>query len=80
MMNSRRDFLRSTALGATAVTVLPRLLANPDSLPATAPAAVDGTAKSVLLRNHRNLFNGDTSVYFSNPERWQPVSFVTGSR
>ncbi len=72
MMNSRRDFLRSTALGATAVTVLPRLLANPDSLPATAPAAVDGTAKSVLLRNHRNLFNGDTCVYFYNPERWQP--------
>ena len=72
MTNTRRDFLRSAALGATAATILPRLLATADSPPGLASAPAAASAKTTLLDRHRNLFNGDTCVYFYNPERWQP--------
>jgi hypothetical protein len=28
-----------------------------------------------LAKRHRNLFNGDTCVFFYNPEKWQPEDF-----
>lgn len=69
-MHSRRDFLRATALGATAATFLPRTLATgTTSASATPPPA---PAPDSITARHRNLFNGDTCVYFYNPERWQP--------
>lgn len=65
-MHSRRDFIRASAVGA-AVAAAPRLRAAPD------PAAPDpAAARRALAARHRNLFNGDTCVYFYNPERWQP--------
>ena len=74
-MNTRRDFIRTTALGATAATVLPRLLhgsALADSSGPGATAAVPALSANPILDGHRNLFNGDTCTYFYNPERWQP--------
>src|SRR5688572_29749194 len=76
-MKTRRDFLRASAVGATAAAGLPRLLpgasassdtrASPSSAP---PSAVE---RRVSAR-HRNLLNGDTCVFFYNPEKWQPGS------
>jgi hypothetical protein len=72
-MNTRRDFLRATALGATAATILPRALAGATGpAPATPPAAPAPSPSGPIAARHRNLFNGDTCVYFYNPERWQP--------
>lgn len=64
-MNTRRDFLRTAALGATAAGLAKPLAATP-SAPATATAAPRVSSR------HRNLFNGDSCVYFYNPEKWQP--------
>ncbi len=72
-MNTRRDFIRTTALGATAATVLPRFLEGaplPDSPGPAAPTPP--SPRSGLTTRHRNLFNGDTCTYFYNPEIWQP--------
>ena len=64
-MTTRRDFLRSAAIGTVAVTGIPRLLGDAGA----ARASPDGGA---ITDSHRNLFNGDTCVYFYNPEIWQP--------
>ncbi|MBC7365832.1 MAG: hypothetical protein H7343_03310 [Undibacterium sp.] len=80
-MPTRRQFLRTATVGATAATVLPALAtaaATPTagsslSTPTTTSApSVDITAREAVLTGHRNLFNGDTCVYFYNPEKWQP--------
>ncbi|MDB6092541.1 MAG: hypothetical protein JWM32_103 [Verrucomicrobia bacterium] len=73
-MHTRRDFIRSTALGAAAVTVSPQLIASEARAPAHASAAAAKTPASrrALVADHHNLFNGDSCVYFYNPERWQP--------
>lgn len=72
-MNTRRDFIRTATLGATAA-----------GLPAFAPAATAAGASAAapvhrappatrgVGARHRNLFNGDTCVFFYNPEKWQP--------
>ena len=73
-MNSRRDFIRSTVLGAT-VAALPRLLADSPAGVAgqpAAPALGAGPKGNGIAERHRNLFNGDSCVYFYNPELWQP--------
>jgi hypothetical protein len=74
-MKTRRDFIRTTALGATAATILPRL-AGAAAAPAAAGPASAGAAtepsQHKLRTGHRNLFNGDTCTYFYNPELWQP--------
>ncbi|MBS0664533.1 MAG: twin-arginine translocation signal domain-containing protein [Verrucomicrobia bacterium] len=62
-MPTRRDFLRTAALGATAAAAAPHLLARAADAPGR---------RAPLLARHRQLFNGDTCVYFYNPERWQP--------
>ena len=68
-MNTRREFLRTTALGASTAAILPQMLFGAAS-GLTDPAG----ARPVALR-HRNLFNGDTCVFFYNPEKWQPEDF-----
>jgi hypothetical protein len=71
-MKTRRDFIRTTALGATAATVLPRLLnAAPPAEAIAAPVTMP-PSRRVPTQYHRNLFNGDTCTYFYNPEIWQP--------
>ena len=65
-MPTRRQFLRTAAVGATALPVLASATASPASVAVTPPA------RDALLARHRNLFNGDTCVYFYNPEKWQP--------
>jgi len=69
-MKTRRDFIRTTALGATVATVLPKVVGGAMSTPAaTNPGA---SQPNDVTRQHRNLFNGDTCTYFYNPEIWQP--------
>ncbi len=70
-MKTRRDFLRATAIGAAAAGV-PRASSTTASTPAArgAPGATE-PVRAVDAR-HRNLFNGDTCVFFYNPEMWQP--------
>jgi hypothetical protein len=70
-MPTRRQFLRTAAVGATALPVLASATASPVSA-APASVAVTPPARDALLARHRNLFNGDTCVYFYNPEKWQP--------
>ena len=70
-MKTRREFLRATTVGATAVSGIPQLLA---AATPTVPAAADtktGVAPRVSAK-HRNIFNGDTCVFFYNPVKWQP--------
>jgi hypothetical protein len=64
-MNDRREFLRAAALGATAAVV------GPTRATAAAPTAATRGARRVAPQ-HRNIFNGDTCVFFYNPEKWQP--------
>ncbi len=71
-MKTRRDFIRTTALGATAATVLPRLLNSAPPPDATATPVALPPPRRVPTRYHRNLFNGDTCTYFYNPEIWLP--------
>ena len=77
-MTTRREFLRTTALGTTVAAALPALAAG--ATPSASGAAPSSTpapptpprARDALTARHRNLFNGDTCVYFYNPEKWQP--------
>lgn len=64
-MTTRRTFLRTAALGATAAAALP---ARDNA--ATAGPVTRQTGRAV--EGNRHLFNGDTCVYFYNPEKWQP--------
>ena len=77
-MKTRREFLRATAVGATAATGLPGLMAGADGparAAATAKADAPGRAKgNAVTARHRNLFNGDTCTFFYNPEIWHPES------
>jgi hypothetical protein len=67
--NERRAFLKRTIMGAGLASVMPEVL------------AADFSRKSVTGNNppvggkHKNLFNGDTCVYFYNPEKWQPEDY-----
>jgi hypothetical protein len=73
-MKTRRDFLRASAVGATAAAGLPRLLPGasaPSGTRTSRSVPPSGVERSVSAR-HRNLFNGDTCVFFYNPEKWQP--------
>ena len=75
-MKSRRNFLRNTLLGATATPVLPNWLQT-DSADSSHPALENQSVlpPNPVAKKHRNLFNGDTCVYFYNPEYWQPEDF-----
>ena len=65
-MNSRRDFLRRVAAGATAAAALPV------SKSAAAAAPASPTASARISTHHRQIFNGDTCTYFYNSEKWLP--------
>ena len=74
-MKTRRDFLRATALGATAAAGLPRVLAAASEAPGRAPVPLSQplpATRNPVAARHRNLFNGDSCVFFYNPEKWQP--------
>ncbi|MEO6876492.1 MAG: hypothetical protein ABI222_16880 [Opitutaceae bacterium] len=73
-MKTRRDFIRTAALGTTAASLFPGMLngAPASGAPAAADACGTAFAPNAITGRHRNLFNGDTCVYFYNPERWQP--------
>src|ERR1043165_6627864 len=67
---TRRDFIRSGLISVTTAPVLPSLVT------ASAGAAPVDTPKKKALDKPRNLFNGDTCVYFYNPELWQPEDYA----
>ena len=72
-MKTRREFLRTTTLGAVAAAGSPPMLTAAER--ATGVARVSSSAPSPVRAvdaRHRNLFNGDTCVFFYNPEMWQP--------
>ncbi len=77
-MKTRRDFIRTAALGATVATSLPEPLRGGEAKPGTTapsppvPRRAGADAEARVTARHRNLFNGDTCVYFYNPEKWQP--------
>src|SRR5258706_12699658 len=83
-MKTRRDFLHGTAVGATAATGVPKLLSGAMGAADAAHRAGDerplagdsrlrlDTSTRRVSARHRNLFNGDTCVFFYNPEKWQP--------
>ncbi len=73
-MNTRRDFIRAGALGATASSLLPALLHGAPT--AASSSAGPGPAPKRSLQAHRNLFNGDSCVFFYNPEIYQPEDFT----
>ncbi len=76
-MKTRRNFLRNTLLGTTGATILPKWL---QAAPSASPPVVAGDQPQLppnsVAKTHRNLFNGDTCVYFYNPELWQPEEFT----
>jgi hypothetical protein len=72
----RRDFLRTAALGTTALGLWPALArgATAATPPATGKSGTS-TATGKVSNRHRNLFNGDSCVFFYNPEIYQPEDF-----
>ncbi|WP_421828525.1 hypothetical protein [Larkinella sp.] len=76
-MKTRRDFLRAGLISATAVPVLPNLLEDSSDNGSTSETDEQRATppKKPALDKHRNLFNGDTCVYFYNPELWQPEDY-----
>lgn len=78
MTTSRRQFLVSAATTATLAPLLGSPLAA-GAAPAVAASPTSGRAggtRARLSQKNRNLFNGDTCVFFYNPELWQPEDFV----
>ena len=67
-METRRDFIRLAALGATAASLFPAAKIGA----ATAMGGETAAKQNRITDRHRNLFNGDSCVYFYNPELWQP--------
>jgi len=84
MKTSRRRFLTTTALGATAAPLLSSaLVAATSAKEAPARTTSSGTAgpsassaRVYLRQKHRNLFNGDSCVFFYNPEIFQSDDFT----
>lgn len=70
-MTTRRDFLRTTAFGATLATSLTRPAGAAN---AERPLQPDASSRQRLTAKHRNVFNGDTCTYFYNPEIYHPES------
>ncbi|MEO7599643.1 MAG: twin-arginine translocation signal domain-containing protein [Opitutus sp.] len=70
-MNTRRAFLRTAAVGAATAAILPQRLTSANEPVGSRPV----TLGNPVSRQHRNLFNGDSCVFFYNPEKWQPEDF-----
>lgn len=64
--NSRRNFLKNSLVGAAVV---------PGIVYSESPESEPIANLNPVLANNRNLFNGDTCVYFYNPELWQREDF-----
>jgi hypothetical protein len=62
---TRRNFLKTSLTGGTALALSPMIPSPAQAAPL--PAAAPGP-----LASHRNLFNGDCNFLFYNPELWQP--------
>src|ERR1700722_8021482 len=74
-MNTRREFVRSSALGVASTTLWPRLVKAASAVGSDSPlpkASLSAPKKNSALEGHHNLFNGDCNVYTYNPELWQP--------
>ena len=76
-MHTRRDFIRTATVGTTALGLAPGLALGAASLDKPAPVAGPPEAPGALLTRHRNLYNGDSCVFFYNPEIFQPEDFTT---
>ncbi len=72
--NSRRQFLQAAALG-TGATFLPGARAAAASPTSPPPVPAPAAPKRAVSARHRNLFNGDSCVFFYNPEKWLPENF-----
>ena len=76
-MKTRRNFLCNSLLGLTSAPILPTWLqASPADSPTVAPDDQSLLRPNPVAKKHRNLFNGDSCVYFYNPENWQPEDFT----
>lgn len=69
---SRRIFLKNSVVGALLTPGLTYPALPSEALPEPPLPA----APNPVLARHRNLYNGDTCVYFYNPELWQPEDFT----
>lgn len=76
-MTTRRSFLQTAAIGATGAGFLPTgLSAAPTPSTRNSPgAAQGGEVGGAVSTRHRNLFNGDSCVFFYNPEIYLPENF-----
>ncbi|GAB3225479.1 hypothetical protein [Spirosoma arcticum] len=73
---TRRNFLKTTVVGAVAAPGVSPGFGNPvPELIAPSGAAAREKPNPVKAK-HRNLFNGDSCVYFYNPELWQPEDYT----
>lgn len=72
-MKTRRNFLRNTVLGITGAPILLQE-AQADAVD-LAPGEQPPLPPNLVAKTHHNLFNGDSCVYFYNPELWQPEDF-----
>ena len=68
----RREFLKNTMASVGAVPLLPGIFGDPSISESDARSAKAGED---LIKKHKNLFNGDTCVFFYNPEKWQPEDY-----
>ena len=75
-MKTRRDFLRNTLLSVSGTPFVQSGAQTTPLIVSTANAVEPLSMRDHLSRHHRNLFNGDTCVYFYNPERWLPENFT----
>jgi len=77
MATNRRNFLKNSLLWAVATPGIVQDVRTDGSPLAPTPTDSEAAAKpNPVLAKHRNLFNGDTCVYFYNPELWQPDDFT----
>ncbi|GAA4395682.1 hypothetical protein GCM10023187_02910 [Nibrella viscosa] len=64
-------------LGLSSTPVLPTWLrATPTSTPGAITNTIPSVSPNPVAQKHRNLFNGDTCIYFYNPEYSQPEDFT----
>ena len=75
--NTRRHFLRNTLTGMAGAPFVPDWLRKAaENGPDVTPAEQSASTTRPLASRHRNLFNGDSCVFFYNPELWLPETFT----
>lgn len=73
--NARRNFLRQSMAGIGVVPLLPDWGQLENTEPNVQMNNSGAKPGGFLAEKHQNLFNGDTCVYFYNPELWQPEDY-----